>query len=513
MARGVALVVVLALSCASGLAFAWMARGEARLVTPESLAAAHESEEALAVQAGLAVLDHGQTEELPFEREVRLEAGQCVAIVASLAGPDALASTSIVLASGRSTTSNPFTTRLGHHALCAAEATTASIAVRAQPSVTPWAPRTVRYTILRGVPTRPREYVRLDVTDGERARFDEAAVRARLADGHPEREIVAAVEVPREHAALFPASRATFAALRALVGRPGVVPAVDPSLASSDPFRAASEATVPPRVFTESGLARVLAVVDAGALAAQHGTPCVRVVLARLDDPREAVPMRRIEVPSQAESVVTVDDSAIASDTVCPGQALHVYVADEVAGGRYRVSVHAVDGPAHASGAQASTFGTAAPTRRAVAEGSVPRLPVAVLSRARAACDAGTASGCVQWADLAIAGIDGAGDVRVPLGRACELAGGEPCDRLATLEVAAGGESAADAPERRACETGWAPACLRRAARFREIGRFEEAFRTYRFGCSHGCAECCGAASTMEEWQLATPVAAVDAPP
>ncbi len=513
MARGIAIVIVLALSCASGLMFAWLARGEARLVTPESLASAHQAEEALALQAGLVVLDRGTSDELPFEREVPLEPGQCVALVASLSGPDAIASTSITLASGRSTTSVPFVTHLAHHAICALEASTAAIALRAQPSVTPWAPRSVRFTILRGVPTRPRDYVRLDVNADERARFDEAAVRARLAEGHPERAIVPAVEVPREHAVLLPASRATFAAVRALVGRPGMVPTVDPAIATSDPFRVAAETSIPPRVFSETGLVRVIAVVDAGALAAAQGTPCVSVVLARLDDPREPVALRRIEVPSQAESLVAVDDSAIASDTVCPGQALRVYVADEVAGGRYVVSVHAVDGPPGASGAQASSFGSAPAGRRVVAPEPAPRLPVVVVTRSRASCESGSTADCLRWADLAAAGIDGAGDPRVPLERACELGAAELCDRLASVLAAAGDERAAELPERRACQLGSPAACLRRAARFREIGRFEEAFRTYRFGCSHGCAECCGAASTMQDWQLAAPVASVDSPP
>jgi len=513
VARGIALVIVLALSCASGLTFAWLGRGEARLVTPESLASAHQAEEALAVQAGLVVLDRGTSDELPFEREVPLEAGQCVAIVASLSGPDAIASTSITLASGRSTTSIPFVTRLAHHAICALEATSAAIALRAQPSVTPWAPPSVRFTILRGVPTRPRDYVRLDVSTDERAHFDEAAVRARLAEGHSERAIVPAAEVPREHAVLLPAGRATFAALRALVGRPGVVPTVDPSIASADPFRVPGETSVPPRVFSESGLVRVIAVVDTGALAAAHETPCVSIVLARLDDPREPVALRWIEVPSQAESLVAADDSAIASDTICSGHGLRVYVTDEAVGGRYLVSVHAVDGPPGATGAAASTFGSPTPSRRPAAPELATRLPVAVVTRARTSCEAGSAADCLGWADLAAAGIDGAGDPRVPLERACELGGGEPCDRLASVLAASGDERAAEISERRACQTGSPAACLRRAARFREIGRFEEAFRTYRFGCSHGCGECCGAASTMEEWQLAAPLPAVEAPP
>jgi hypothetical protein len=494
MKRVIAGLTALATSGVAGVGFAWLARDQAGVVTPEQLAASHEAEEALAVAAGLERLDFGSTEELPFEREVPLEAGQCVAIVASLAGPDALLAVRVRLPTGRSADAMGSPGRVAHEAICTHEASTASILVEPAPRSAPYAPRSLRFSLFRGVPTHQREYTRLDTTFVERAEVDERAVRSRLA-AWPARELAPAIEVPREHAAVLPASSATFAALRALTGRTGAAPAIEPSLAAQDPFRAPTDLAIPPRVITSGGAARALVAIDTGALAASSGSACVEVLIARLDDPSVAVPITRIALPSRAEDELARVDAAIARDTVC-AHGLYVYTTDERSGGVHVVSVRVADGTGTAP-PLASTFGS---DRRGAPLLAVQ--PAPIVEATRAECTSGTATACDRWVSFVAMGLDGAGTLAEPLSRQCELAGGDACDRLATLREAEGDATAADAAELRACETGSEPACLRRAARFRDAGRFGEAYAVYRTGCTHGSSAACAAVAAMEEWQL-----------
>lgn len=496
MKRALALFVALLASGGAGGLFAYLARRQVRFVTAAQLALQHDAEAQLALDAGLARIDQGTSSELPFTREVPLEAGQCVAVVASIDGASRFEEAEIALSGGRTARSSLYG-RLVHLAACTPHAATASINLGHDSVRDALAPSQVRFDILRGVVTSPHSYFRLDVDQGERARFDEAAVLAREASMEGER-IGAAIRLSRERATVLPPGAATFAGLRALTGRAGVVPAVDPLLAAADPFRRVEEVEIPPRALASDGLVRLLAVLDAGALSAAHGGRCLTVTLARLDDPSTPVPVRRIAIPSQTETVVATRDAAIAHETLCPAEGLFAYVTDESAGGEYLLAVRTSSDPT-VFAVSASSFG--APPRRGPA--SVPTLPVRLVSRARADCEAGDATECLRWADLAAGGIEGAGEARAPLERACTLGSAEGCDRLATELEASGEPRLADQAERRACAAGAMTACLRRAARFRDGGRFLEAHSSYRFGCARGCAECCAARSTMEEWQLA----------
>jgi hypothetical protein len=494
MKRVVAGLTALATSGVAGVGFAYLARDQAGVVTLEQLAASHESEEALAIAAGLERLDFGTTEELPFEREVPLEAGQCVAVVASLAGPDALLAVRVRLPTGRSADAMGSPGRVAHEAICTHEASTASILVEPAPRSAPYAPRSLRFSLFRGVPTHQREYTRLDTTAVERSEVDERAVRSRLAT-QASRELAPAIEVPREHAAVLPASSATFAALRALTGRTGAAPAIAPSLAAQDPFRAPTDLAIPPRVITSRGAARALVAIDTGAIAASSGSPCVEVLIARLDDPSEAVPVTRVALPSRAETELPRLDAAIARETVCT-HGVFVYTTDERSGGVHVVSVRAAEGAASAP-PLASTFGL---DRRGAPMLAVQ--PAPIVAEARTRCVGGDAAACDRWLSFVAMGLDGAGALAEPLSRQCELAGQDACDRLATLREAEGDAAGADAVELRACETGSEAACLRRAARLREAGRFAEAYAVYRTGCTHGSGAACAAVATMEEWQL-----------
>ena len=384
--------------------------------------------------------------------------------------------------------------RVAHEAICTRESSTATVLVEPAPTIAPYAERSVRFTILRGVPSQQREYTRLDTTFAERAEVDERAVRSRLA-AWPARELAPALEVPREHAVVLPASNATFAALRALTGRAGAAPAIDPVLASGDPFRAPTDLPIPPRVVASRGAVRALAAIDTGALAASGASACVEVRIARLDDPSVAVPITRVALPSRAEAELTRVDAAIARDTVCT-HGVFVYTTDERAGGVHVVSVRAADGAASAP-PLASTFGS---DRRGAPLLAV--LPAPIVATTRTECTSGDAAACDRWVSFVAMGLEGAGTLAEPLSRQCELAGGDACDRLATLREAEGDATAADAAELRACETGSEAACLRRAARLREAGRFGEAYAVYRTGCTHGSSAACTAVATMEEWQL-----------
>jgi hypothetical protein len=502
--RAIAMILALSVSGVLGVGFAFWSRPETYLVTAEQLAPTHEAEEALATQAGLEMVDHGTSSEALFERELPLEAEQCVAVIATLAGPVRFASAELTVGT-RTLESVPFSTRLVHLAACSSRATTVHISLRPDASETPGAPSALRFSILRGFLARPHDYVRLSVTLEDRLRFDAAAVRAREERSAPanEQRIGTPVLVTSAAATVFPPSHATFGALRALVGRAGVVPSVD--VASADPFALPDERTIPPRVLTSTGSRRVLAVVDAGAVAESNGVGCISITLARLDDPREAVPITRIAVPSQVETQVAPVDGAIAIDRLCPADGLFVYVVEESAGGEYLVALRGVGGSVGTP--RASTFG--APPRRGPA--LITRLPVLEVATAIHGCEAGNRAACMAWSELAFAGLDGAGDARVPLEHACTLEDASACDRLAAH--LAGDAEATERFERRACELGHALACLRRAARHRDAGRFVEAHATYRYGCAHGCTECCAGAATMEEWQLASAVTGASALP
>jgi hypothetical protein len=504
--RVIALLLALLASAGSGGVFAWLARRQVRYVAANQLAPLHDSEEQDALRAGLRILDHGTTTELPFVREVPLGAGQCVALVATIDGVTLFERAEIALATGRTAESRSTYTRLVHLALCAETSTTATLTLTATPDRDELAPSQLRYTVLRGEVSSPRTYTQLDVDPLERARFDEAAVRAREAAIEGER-LEPLVTIPPEHAVLAPATRATFAAIRALSGRAGVAPALAPEVARADPFRRPDDLAVPPRAFGSDGVVRVLAVLDAGAFSAAHGGRCLSVALARLDDPAFAVPVTRIAVPSLEETAVPQADPALALDTVCPADGLFAYVTVEAAGGEYLLAIRA--GAETSPSPAPSRFGEA-PAR---GEALVPALPVALLARARAACEAGTAAECVRWADLADGHVLGAGDAREPLSRACELLDGPACDRLAAQLEAAGDAAGSDGAERRACAAGASAACLRRAARFRDAARFAEAYATYRFACARGSSESCAAVQTMDEWQLAPPEAREPASP
>lgn len=489
-------MLALAAAAGGGGVFAWLARRQVRYVSASQLAPEHEREEADALAAGLEALDHGTTNELPFEREIPVAAGQCLAVVVTLDGVAVLDEASVVLATGRRANARDRYRHTAHVALCADAATTATVTVRPTDDRNELAPSTLRFTLLRGAVALPRRYAQLDVDPAERARFDEAAVRQREASLVGER-LAPPETIPPSHARVSPPSAATFAAIRALAGRAGVAPAVAPELAGADPFRRPDDVATPPRAFASDGLVRVLAVIDAGALAAAHGSPCLSVALARLDDPSVAVPVRRISVPEQVETVVPSRDPAIALDTLCPANGLFAYVTEERSGGDYLLAIRTTEGAS--PGAAPSRFG-APPSAGAP---TPPSLPVALLTRVRGGCEAGTAGDCVQWADLAEAGVLGAGEARAPLARACELLDGAACDRLAAHLETAGDTSGSDGAERRACAAGATPACLRRAARFRDAGRFADAYAAYRFACARGSADACAAVHTMDEWQLA----------
>lgn len=498
------MISALLVSGVSAIGFAFLARPEAHLVTAEQLAPTHDAEEALATQAGLEMVDHGTSSEVLFERELPLAAEQCVAVIATLAGSAPFGAATLSVGP-HTVQRDPSPTRVVHLAACSASATTVRISLQAEASEA-YAPSALRFSILRGFLAHPRDYARLSVTEEDRLRFDAAAVRARE-ERLAEPRIGAPVLVTRAAAMVFPEGHATFGALRALVGRAGVVPSVDPLLAAADPFARSEERTIPPRVLTSTGSRRVLAVLDAGAVAEANGVGCISITLARLDDPREAVPITRVDVPSQVETHVAPLDSAIAVDRICPAEGLFVYTVEESTGGEYLVALRGLG--AGTGTPHASRFGE--PPRRGPA--LITRLPVVEVGTAIRGCEAGVRADCIRWAELALAELDGAGDVSVPLEHACTLEDALACDRLAAHLERTGDADATERLERRACELAHIPACLRRAARFRDAGRFGESHATYRFGCAQGSTECCTAAATMEEWQLVRPAAGASALP
>ena len=467
-----------------GLAFSvWLARAtrrHARVRTADEVEAPYRAEIALATEHGLTTVEDTALEEASANRALVLDAGECIALVAANEG-DAMfyASLSVpgLTASGEG--------EIVHLAACATGPGAVEISVTASPPPFPTGQH-VHLAILRGRVIAPRTYPRLTLTEAQRAEVDASSVRARVDAIAPSASRLAEPRVAdREHAVVATPNRASFAALRALTGRRGVVPA---SLeAAQDPFASASDLGAPPRVFVGDGQARLVAVVDAGAL----GVGCVDVVLARLDDPEVATALRRTSIPDGAAAPTTGTDPAIAIDHVCPASGLFVYTTDLDDGADYLVTATSVDADA-GSPATPSHFGDEGPVI----------LPVAMVAASRTACEGGSAEACLTLAALARDQIEGAGTVRAALEPICRSGGGHVCDVLAGAMQ--DDTATSDALERRACATGAPAACLRRGARFLAgASDLDRAYRTFRFGCDHACAECCTSASTMTEWELA----------
>jgi len=487
------MLLALAGSVAAGAGIAVLARPTFPVWSAAEVAPMFESERAIATSAGLLVVEESTSPELTVRREIPVEAGECVALVATADGLASLGAASLTLLTGERSTLDPSSmARVVHQALCARVQTTAVAEVSlTQSGLDGLAPSHARFAILRGVVPSPRLYTRLTLDDATREALDAIAIRAREAElaryGHllGERR-----EVSRGTAVLVPPSRATHAAVHVALGA-HTLPRIDPADAASDPFRAEGDVTLPARVHTSTGLARLLAVVDPGAL----GASCVRLTFARLAQSSVAVQVRRVAIPSIEESELALLDPAIAGDTICPATGLFFYTVDEDDGGGYLVSAYA-----HAT----SDGRPAAPSRFE----PVP-LPSAELLAAQRGCADGRTTECLRLAGLAAQGIEGAGSPGPSLERACGLGDGEGCDRLATFVSAspiARERERAGVHERRACATGYVPACLRRAGRFREgASDLPAAHLTYRFACGLGDASACAAVSTLEEWQLATP--------
>ncbi len=489
----IALALATTISLITGATFAWLARPTIAFVEPAALTRLHAGEVALAREAGLTTLvEEGDASEGPFVRDVPLSAGECVALVASLEGSARF--TEITL--GPPTFANPPASDdvVVHRARCAAFATTIHVAL-AWGEASANAPARLRFTILRGRVATPRAYAALVTTTEDRARLDAEAVRARLASLGGD-ELAPPVVILRERATVLPSERASLAAARAITGRAGVVPRLDQDEGSTDPFTRPGEREIAPRALTSQGYARLLLVLDAGALEAAHGGACLDVILARLDDPLAPTPLRRVAIPSLEEVLVPSADGAIARDSVCVEEGLYAYVVGEDVGASYLLSVRARPG---------ERVATARPSRFSEGSGAtVATLEPTIVATSRAACASGDASACHLWAALADAEVFGAGVVREPLERGCALGDAGACDRLAAIYAASSEPRLMESSERRACALGRADACLRRAARFRDEDRFQEAYETYAFLCARpGGSEGCAGAGTMREWQLA----------
>lgn len=488
MIRAVLVGGVLALGLAFTVWVALAARPHARVRTAEEIETPYRAEIALATEHGLAISEDSAFEEPSASRSLTVEAGECVALVVANEGNESLL-VSLAVPGVAATGSG----EIVHLAACATSAGVVTIsAVGPQPAF-PTGQR-VHLALLRGRVTEPRTYARLTLTEAQRVEVDANSVRARVDVLAPAPARVAEPRVAdREHAVLVTPSRASFAALRALSGRLDVAPAcLD---AERDPFASATDVHAAPRVFTATGQERVLAVVDAGAL----GAVCVDLLLARLDDPPTATPLRRESVPDATVVAVSGTDPAIVIDHLCPASGLFVYTTDLGDGADYLVTATSVDAEA-ATPPAPSHFGDEV-TGRHPSSGLV-LLPVPMLAPARAGCVGGSAEACLTLAALARDAIVGAGTVREALEPLCRTSGGEVCDVLAGAMQDDARES--DALEQRACTTGAAAACMRRGARFLAgASDLDRACRTFRFGCDHACVDCCTAASTMTEWELA----------
>lgn len=496
MRRGSIAAIVIALSL--GAAFTiWIGHNRRQQVSVVSSAQIERelaAEEAIATDQGLVLVEEGATEDVVLLRNVPVAAGECLAVVAGIEGADLL-SLAVMLDGHRAQGE----AAVVHVATCARTAGMAALGLSRIALALPF-PITQRthFAILRGHVRSPRTYARLAYDATQRAQFDADSVRARsLALAEVQAHIGEMLTSDHEHAVLFPPTRASFAALRALSGRADLVPRVLPSQSGADPFAASTDVPTPPRVFTTTGQERVLAVVDAGAL----GSPCVSIVFANLADPETAVAIHRQSVPPDGSvGAIEALDAAISIDRICPAQGLFVYTVDPSSGGEYDVSVAQLAAEI-ALTPTPSHFGDEITGRRP--SNGLVVLPVPFVDTLRASCATGTAASCFVLAALASEGILGAGTVREALEPLCTRTGGEACDTLAgALETTM--PEAADAFERRACVTHASGACMRRGARYLDdASDLARAYQTFRYGCAGGSADCCRAASTMTEWHLA----------
>lgn len=464
------------------------------MIDDAALEATYQAERSLALEHGLVVVEESASTEATLVRSIPVEAGDCVAVVARTEGHTKL-DVGITL----DLVVNSSTATVVHDATCATSAGAASISCAWRRDPRYPGSQSWQYAILRGRPQRARTYPRLVISPTQRESFDADAVRARVhaLEGTPLRTAIA---TPASSVVL-PAERATFAAVRALSGRRGIAPAITADVV--DPFAAASDVATAPRVFGATGQERLIATVDAGALGS-----CIAVVLARLDDPTTPTSVLRTSIPDRGSVTVASVDPAIARDEICPASGLFVYTVDADVGGTYEVTVATLDRPVEIEVA-ASRFGEAI-TGHHPSDG-LTILPIPYLEATRAACSAGDAPSCSTLAALARDGMDGAGTPREALEPMCRASGAEPCDVLAGLLDDA---AEADALERRACMTGFPTACLRRGERDLQAGAdLSRAYGTFQYGCAQGSSECCTAAGTMREWELAPADAPVPAEP
>lgn len=498
---GLALVLGLGLSGVLG----WVGRRRTTIAPDAVVAASVADELELATGQGLVVAEEGVLTEPELRRTFTLEPGECIAVVAASGRPSSLFVRLDVASLAPMATADT-----AHLAACTTAAGPAEVLVRREAFDAFDDSVTTHFAILRGHVRDPRTYTRLTSTQEQREAFDASVVRARAALVVPESARIAEERLAdRDHAVLFPASRASFAALRALTGRIDLAPRVIDAQASADPFASATDVHTPPRVFTGEGRERAIAVVDAGAL----GAPCVTVALVRLDDATTAEPIHRESIPDARVTALEATDPAITIDRICPARGLFVYTVDEARGGdTYAVSVSRLDADP-AAVAEPSHFGDAVGGHHP--SSGLVTLPVAMVATSRASCATGDAEACLVLASLARDRIQDAGTVREALEPLCVASGGTVCDVLAGA-IAESAALDADRFERRACVTGEGDACMRRGARFLAgASDLSAALRTFRYGCAHACADCCTAVSTMREWELApgdAPAAEPDEP-
>ncbi len=482
--RRIALVLALVVSAGIWLFILLASRRPLWAVDPAALEAAYRAERSLALEQGLAVVEESSSTDASLLRSIPLEAGECVAVVARTEGRtnvDVEITLDLVVNGGPQT--------MVHDATCTTAAGAASISFAWARDPAYPRPQSWQYAILRGRPQRARTYARLTISPTQRDAFDAEAVRARVhaLEGTTLRTAIA----PAASAVALPADRAAFAAARALSGRRGLAPTIAADVV--DPFAAEGDVATAPRVFGATAQERLIAVVDAGALGS-----CIAVVLARLDDPTTPTPVRRTSIPDRATLAVAAVDPAIARDEICPASGLFVYTVDADVGGTYEVTIATLDRPVETEVA-ASRFGD--PITGSRASDGLTILPIPYLDATRAACGASDAPSCLTVAALARDGMERAGTPREALEPICRTSGGETCDVLAGL---LDGTAEADELERRACMTGFPAACLRRGERDLQAGTdLARAYGTFQYGCAQGSTDCCTAAGTMREWELA----------
>ncbi len=483
----------------------YLLRPAVRVVEPTALDAAHRAEVARARAMGFSdVVEDASTTDF-VDRRLRLRRHQCVALVESESGPEDDPSVGVSWGlDGEESAYARVDSRVGLFVRCPPRAGSFLMTFGARtPSSTfgddpsAIAPSTLRYTILVGVPSGLEHADELGLDAELRAFLRGEALAAQMARG-PGASVVRPTEIEPSAALLFVPNRASFAALRALGGREGIVPRARAGTAT-DPFARPDDEVVLPRILLAGGRARVLAVLDAGALAARGDARCLELDLARVDpSPSAAGLVRRVAIPSLEESALAPSSGGVATDTLCPASGLFLYTTDEDDAAPWITQVR---GEVRAGvEVEGSSFGAG--------EARAPILTPGVVAASARGCDAGDADACYTSAALAAAGIVGTTPAGLVdrLARACELGSGRACDQRAADAAAAGDDAAADTLSRRACALGWSDACLRRAAGFRDEDRFQEAYETYAFLCAQpGGSEGCAGARTMREWQLAPP--------